>query len=212
MDAGQVFDMAHWVAKTRTALDPVLGAVVSMTADRFAGHLGELAAADSLGAVQQVLDTRLQRLAEQLSQTTFDEIATVLRQGVIGGQTVAQMTSELEQVFTDAEQNRAATIARTESIGALNEAAATYADNLPADVVAGREWLSAHDSRVRETHRVADGQVQPMGQPYLVGGVPMLFPHDPAAPPDEVINCRCTQAFLTPAEYAQRTQPATVAA
>jgi 8-oxo-dGTP pyrophosphatase MutT (NUDIX family) len=212
VDAGQVFDLGHWIAKTRDVLDPVLSAVVSLTADRFAGQLGEHTATASLAGVQQALDARLTRLAQTVSQTTFDDVAQVLRDGVVRGQTVAQMTAALEQVFSDAEATRAPTIARTETIGALNEAAATYADNLSADVVAGREWLAAHDDRVRATHREADGQIRAMGEPYLVGGVAMAFPHDPAAPPGETVNCRCTQAFLTPAEYAKRTQPASVAA
>jgi 8-oxo-dGTP pyrophosphatase MutT (NUDIX family) len=212
VDAGQVYDLAHWVAKTRDVLDPVLSAVVSLTADRFAGQLGEHPSSSSLAGVQQVLDARLLRLAQTVSQTTFDDVAQVLRHGVVQGQTITQMTAALEQVFSDAEANRAPMIARTETIGALNEAAATYADNLSADVVSGREWLAAHDDRVRTTHREADGQIRAMGEPYLVGGAAMAFPHDPAAPPDEVINCRCTQAFLTPAEYAKRTQPASAAA
>lgn len=212
VDAGQVFDVAFWAAKTREVLDPVLGAVVSLTADRFATQLGEHETQASLGALEQVLDERLTRLAQLVTQTTFDDIARVLREGVINRQTVAQMTAALEGVFGDAQATRAATISRTESIGALNEAAARYADNLSADVVAGREWLSADDTRVRATHRAADGQIQPMGAPFLVGGVPMAFPHDPAAPPSETVNCRCSVAYLAPAEYARRTRPASAAA
>lgn len=212
VDAGQVYDLAFWAGKIRDALDPVLGAVVSMTADRFAAQLGEHESQSSLGAVGQVLDERLARLARLISQTTFDDVARVLRRGVIQGQTLAQMTTELEALFDEARANRAPTIARTETLGALNQAAAVYADNLPADVVAGREWLAAHDSRVRPTHREADGQIRAMGMPFDVGGFPMTFPHDPAAPPGETINCRCSVAYLTPAEYAKRTRPASVAA
>jgi SPP1 gp7 family putative phage head morphogenesis protein len=212
VDASQVYDMAFWAGKIRDTLDPILGAVVSLTADRFAAQLGEHEARSSLGAVGQVLDERLARLAQLVSQTTFDDVAQVLRQGVIQGQTIAQMTAALEKLFDDAQSNRAPTIARTETLGTLNQAAATYADNLPADVVAGREWLSAHDDRVRPTHVEADGQIRAMGMPFEVGGFPLAFPHDPAAPPSETVNCRCSVAYLTPAEYAKRTQPASVAA
>lgn len=212
VDAAQIYDLSHWIAKTQESLAPAFAAVKSMTADRFAGQLGAHETKSSLAGVQAALDTRLQRLAQTVSATTFDQVAQVLRDGVAQGQTVAQMTTALEKVFTDAEANRAPTIARTESLGALNEAAAVYAQNVGADVVAGKEWLSAHDDRVRPTHRVADGQVRSVAMPFDVGGVPMLFPHDPAAPPDETVNCRCSTAYLTPAEYAKRTQPADVAA
>lgn len=204
VDAGQIYDFAYWAARIRDALDPILGAVKSMTADRFAGQLGDHVADGSLSAVQQVLDERLTRLAGLVAQTTLNDVAAVLRDGVANGQTLGEMTQSLEKLFSDAEKNRAPMIARTETIGALNQAAASYAEAQPSDVIAGREWLAAHDSRVRPTHREADGQVRMMGEPYRVGGTPMMFPHDPLAPPDETINCRCTQAFLTPSEYAKR--------
>lgn len=206
MDAGQIYDLAYWAARIRDTLDPLLGAVKSMTADRFAGQLGDHQVEGSLAAVQQALDERLTRLAATVSQTTLNDVSNVLRDGVVNGQTIGQMTQSLEKLFSEAEQVRAPMIARTETIGALNQAAATYAESQPPDVIAGREWLAAHDSRVRPTHVVADGQVRAMGEPYIVGETPMMFPHDPMAPPGETINCRCTQAFLTPSEYAKRAQ------
>lgn len=212
VDAGQVFDLTHWVAKTRAALEPTFAAVVSLTADRFGQQLGEHETKSSLAAVRQVLDNRLARLAQTVSRTTFDQVAQVLRDGVAQGQTVQQMTAALTKVFDDAEKNRSPMVARTEVIGSLNQAADSYATAAGPDLVAGKEWLSAHDNRVRHTHAEADGQVRAIGMPFEVGGYPMAFPGDPAAPPSEVINCRCAVAHLTPAEYAQHTRPASVAA
>jgi uncharacterized protein with gpF-like domain len=54
------------------------------------------------------------------------------------------------------------------------------------------EWLSARDSAVRETHAEADGQVTPIGRGFEVGGAKLAYPGDPAGPPEETINCRCT--------------------
>jgi uncharacterized protein with gpF-like domain len=89
-------------------------------------------------------------------------------------------------------------IARTESHAAMNEAAQTYAANLPRSVVSRKEWLAHKDERTRLHHRVADGQQVPIDQPYTVGASLMMFPGDPTAPPGEVCNCRCGQAFLPP--------------
>jgi hypothetical protein len=41
-----------------------------------------------------------------------------------------------------------------------------------------------------------------MAAAFDVGGFPMMFPHDPAAPPSEVINCRCV-LLVVPARVAQ---------
>ena len=52
-------------------------------------------------------------------------------------------------------------------------------------------WVTVHDNRVRPTHVAADGQVQDLGTPFLVGGAHLLYPGDPAGPIKETANCRC---------------------
>ena len=52
-------------------------------------------------------------------------------------------------------------------------------------------WESRDDELVRPAHAMADGQRRPLLAPFNVAGFPMMYPHDPAAPPDLVVNCRC---------------------
>lgn len=54
-----------------------------------------------------------------------------------------------------------------------------------------KTWMSRDDDRVRFTHEVADGQTRPVNVPFIVGGFEMMYPKDPSAPPQEVVNCRC---------------------
>lgn len=54
-----------------------------------------------------------------------------------------------------------------------------------------KRWIAHHDAIVRPTHAAADGQTVPAYATFDVGGVPMLYPGDPAAPPRETANCRC---------------------
>ena len=58
-------------------------------------------------------------------------------------------------------------------------------------------WTTMHDSKVRDEHRLADGQVRPIGAPFNGGGYGLRFPGDPVGPAELWINCRC---IIQPAE------------
>jgi len=98
-------------------------------------------------------------------------------------------------------RQRGETIARTETLKALNagrqEALDQLIENPNNDVQAQdvvRAWDSTGDARTRETHAAADKQDPvPQGQPFIVGGYSLMYPGDTSlgAPAEEVINCRC---------------------
>ena len=89
-------------------------------------------------------------------------------------------------------------IARTETMGALNGGSHSGALAWTEDSgqTLFKQWLSTNDSRTRETHVAADGQVRPLREAYDVGGYPLQFPGDPTGPGHEVIHCRCTSLHL----------------
>jgi len=99
-------------------------------------------------------------------------------------------------------RQRGETIARTETLKALNagrqEALDQLIENPNNDVRAEdvvRAWDSTgEDGRTRQSHLDADKQDPvPQGQPFIVGGYSMMYPGDSSmgAPPGETINCRC---------------------
>ncbi|AWN07725.1 portal protein [Microbacterium phage Hendrix] len=55
-----------------------------------------------------------------------------------------------------------------------------------------KKWVTRHDDHVRSTHRLADGQVVPTDQPFIVGGASLMYPGERDAEYGEVVNCRCT--------------------
>jgi hypothetical protein len=117
---------------------------------------------------------------------------------VANGEGMAEIAKRVNNVFDQADMVRAKRIAQTEVVGAYNQGALAYASQLPSDVIGTRRWLSHHDQRTRPTHRMADGQEQPMGSPFYVGGSPMMSPGDKSAPVGEWINCRCSVAYMPP--------------
>jgi hypothetical protein len=93
--------------------------------------------------------------------------------------------------------HRARVIARTEMLAATNAGAnEAYTQAIESGSLDQyeyvREWGTAHDERVRGSHRSMHGQVRPYGEKFLSGAGNLLqYPHDPAAPLSERIQCRC---------------------
>lgn len=94
-------------------------------------------------------------------------------------------------------QLRGETIGRTESIQSLNRSnfeAIRQAKDIGALRGATKEWDSAGDARVRESHRAMDGQVTELEEPFITpDGYSLMFPGDTSlgAPAKEIIQCRC---------------------
>lgn len=202
VDPGAVFDLEHWQNESMVTADDLFDETLVAAAQRIALQFG---IAFDLAApwVQDFIEQRVLDLAGHVTQTTYDAIRIQLTEGVAQGESIDKLADRVRTVFAQADELRATTIARTEVISAYNGAASLGAAQLPPDVVAGQEWIATRDSRVRETHASADGQVVAVGQPFTVGIAQGAYPGDPSLPASETVNCRCTVAFLTPDEYAE---------
>lgn len=92
---------------------------------------------------------------------------------------------------------RAETIARTEALRSVHQGVNAMYDQAIAsgDLKASdlnREWNTAKDERVRDSHASMHGQVQSYGQPFVSGlGNLLEYPGDPNAPGEDTIQCRC---------------------
>ncbi|PSJ60747.1 phage minor head protein [Pseudaminobacter soli (ex Li et al. 2025)] len=93
-------------------------------------------------------------------------------------------------------QLRGETIARTETMAALNESQmeamrqAVDGGVDPTTIV--KVWHSAHDNRVRDSHREMHGQEVGLNGKFISpSGAMLAYPGDPSAPANEIINCRC---------------------
>ena len=57
-----------------------------------------------------------------------------------------------------------------------------------------RTWVTARDERRRPTHRLAEGQVRGIDEPFFIGGAQLRYPGDSRAPARETVQCRCSLA------------------
>lgn len=154
-----------------------------------------------LAGVVPMLDTR-QLVAMRAFMTdrikdvgvqAVNKINTELGLVVLGAQPPAAAITRVADILGDGARARAINITRTEllrvydtaSQGRLIQAAGVVPD-------LGKQWRRSGKVHSRITHDLADGQVQPADKPYKLGnGVTLMYPHDPAAPAAETINCGC---------------------
>lgn len=56
-----------------------------------------------------------------------------------------------------------------------------------------KQWVSFIDKKTRDSHKVANGQIVPLDEPFSVGNSLMMFPQDSSlgASAKEIVNCRC---------------------
>ena len=88
-------------------------------------------------------------------------------------------------------------IARTETTTSSNFAAIKTAEQ--SDLVLDKVWISVQDNRTRITpydHFDMNDQKQELDKPFFVGGENIQYPGDAKASAGNVINCRCTIAFV----------------
>ena len=101
------------------------------------------------------------------------------------------------------EMKRAETVGRTETMTTLHasqrEAYQQAIDKgLARPEEIEREWSATSKSKpTRESHIAMDGQKVKFDEPYVspVTGARLMYPGDPNAPAEEIINCRCWEMF-----------------
>lgn len=143
----------------------------------------------------QGVRNRLSHIPDQV----YAQIVADVERGIRDGQTIDEIATAIQRRLTVAGSpywaGRARTIARTETVGASNGgafAAAVARALEEGDAEATKVWISTLDGRTRLEHRECDRQVQPLLQPFDVGGAQLMFPGDPSGPAHLVINCRCS--------------------
>jgi HK97 family phage portal protein len=191
--ADDLFDTKHWSAEMSTDLEGPVGGAWLSGGSQLAKSLGiDFDKLDLL--VLTSMDARLEVLSDQVTATTRQIIESrILLDAVANGESIAQIKARIRAIFAELTSWRAETIARTEVVGGYNAASLVVAES--SGVVVEREWLATADARTRDTHAAQDGQrVKGFKARYANG---CLHPGDFTARPEEVINCRCVELYVT---------------
>lgn len=189
-----------WQEQVATALGPMVTDVYVSSGRKLSAGVRAATQVD-LGDVEVTSDTAERYLRNAMNRLTgigdvlWDVTAEQLTEGMHAGESIEQLAARVVNSAQVA-LPRAEVIARTEVNGAANAGSYEYAQLAQdAGLKLTKEWLAVLDTRTREDHREANGQVVELDQPFTVGGWPMKHPGDPDAPGGETINCRCDVAY-----------------
>jgi hypothetical protein len=216
--AAKVFEaLKTWLAKVRDAVmaawnqhqaqpNPAAVASTQPLWDRLlAGledELRKIAAGESSSLDQSFVDQQLQvtrsmlsGIPDEVQQLIHSEIATAVSQGDAPDAIARRIDLLLTATGSPRWKNRAKVIAVTElhrMANAATQAAAMTVQRLEHNGNMTKTWIAHRDERTREDHRNADEQTVPLNGAFRVGTSNMLYPGDPKAPAEQVVNCRCS--------------------
>lgn len=120
-------------------------------------------------------------------------IQSAMMQGILQGESIPKLATRLAEAVGETNRKAAIRNARTMATGAQNAGrvdAYKHAEEIGVDMM--QEWKAVHDMRTRHAHRLLDGQLRKVGEPFEVDGEEIMYPGDPSAEGYLIYNCRCT--------------------
>lgn len=181
-----------------------------MTSDQFEEATRDMAVATAAGELGvdvrwDLMNPRVRELVDDyetnrivgITQTQRKGISSVVRQGFESGLRGPEIAGEIEQHYDEELiPNRATVIARTEMGIASNRA--THGVHKTSGIVERQEWVATLDGRVRDSHRVMNGQIVGVDENFE-SGLGNEAPHPMAfGVAKDDIQCRCAAVAKVP--------------
>lgn len=126
-------------------------------------------------------------------ETTRNSLISAILESEKNGETSRQLQERINVLYNNFINVRSGVIANTEVAGASNFGNRTASDRSGLPLI--HTWIATMDNRVRDIHRVANGQTKIKEEPFLVGGELLKYPHDTSlgSTSKNLVNCRCSE-------------------
>jgi uncharacterized protein with gpF-like domain len=174
----------RWREGMADALEEIMDAAPLRTKDGPVSLSFDLA----IPTLNNYFEGYLVRLSGEVTDTTREKVTKAIREALDEGLSVPETAKRVEALGDEFGRSRANLVAADQLLKASRGAAYIKAAQSP--VVVGRRWRTARDARVREAHRIMEGEYAAMGERYsngqLVAG-------------ESDVQCRCTEEFVVDA-------------
>lgn len=138
-------------------------------------------------AIKTWLAKRSELFATQITTTTFEKLRKVFSEAFDSDNPGKQLVAGIKETYDGYTENRAVTIARTETHGAFQKGnfEAYRQSQVPIKIWV---WSAGIKGGIREDHISMDGEEVATNQPFSNG---LMYPGDPNGPASETVNCEC---------------------
>ena len=135
-----------------------------------------------------------------------EQITKQTTAAILQGISIDKLAEKIMGAIMSMEYSAAVRAARTAVTNAQNAGRQDTMEEVKAmGVKVKKEWIATLDSRTRESHAEADGQIVDIHLPFIVGGEMLMYPADANGSPAETYNCRCCTRQVFP-EYPYETK------
>ncbi len=208
INPGDLFDIKKWISITTDALTPVMETLFEHQAIAALEEIGKPDIQPFNETTQAAVKRSVQLRSESYNQTTLNTLASHINEGLEKGESLADITRRVEQIYEWSDQSRAETVAKTESFRTANDALKTAWQQ--SGVVKTVRWYTSEKDNVCPFCKQEDGRIISIDDNFYNNGQSItagegdnaqtmsLDYGDVGAPPLHV-NCAC---FIRPEDVS----------
>lgn len=194
----ETLDVDKLVKSLRTKTDPVRRAVIETTMTATLDGVGIDWDADNPFTAEVLKQSGSQIV--DVAETSRRNVNKIIAGSYKEGLSIRDTAKAIRVGMAEADTRRALLITRTEMVGAVNggSLAATHIVAKASGVTYQKQWLVGYGAKHPRHERYPGLNMQTVTLEgyFTVGGSYLQHPGDPAGPPHEICNCRCSMSYV----------------
>ncbi len=196
MQRKQLFNEESEVQRAVARFAPILDQVVALAGNE-ALKLINIDSPYIPGEVKETVRKNVDKFATSMIKTDRDKIIDMISQGIVEGQSIPKIRSNIENAYKEYSRVQANRVTRTEVIRASNLGSQDAWKQ--SGIVTEKQWLTARDDRVDPLCDYMNGKIIPVTKNFFdkgatleVGDHKADFSYGSVKVPPLHPNCRCT--------------------
>jgi HK97 family phage portal protein len=208
INPSDLFNLDNWISITTNAILPIMETLSAHQAAEALAAIGEVSDKPYSDALKASVHESVQMMSESYNKTTLEALESHINDGLQAGESLADITKRVEQVYQWSDDSRAGMVAKTESFRATNGALKQAWKE--SGVVKTVRWFTSGLDSVCPYCLKMDGTTIPIDDVFFKNGESITAGEGDAAKtmsldygdvgsPPLHVQCRC---FLRPADIS----------